>query len=236
MFAKLSLAVLSCMVALGLQSASAAEVDDWKYRGTISWQHPDGRIIDGRYANTKVDDHRLSIIRSSATGRYYIQFSFKSRDLLTTKNPFFFIDDKPRTRKPKRVRFGLGPRVWSDRANGRSLIVAQLTQRDLGVLSRYAGNMMGATYNSIKSGEVDPRNRSFLFVGRGLSGSLRRLGYRSGGGVAIAPEVRRPGSASRPRTNTRTRGNFVSYVADFKSCTRPPNISRLGTNENERAK
>ncbi|MEM1038879.1 MAG: hypothetical protein AAGI12_05360 [Pseudomonadota bacterium] len=235
MFAKLLLTTLSLIAVLGLQRASAAEVDDWKYRGTISWQHPDGRIIKGRYANTKVDDHRLSVIRSSETGNYYIQFSFKSLDLLTTNGPFFFINDMPRKQKPKRVKIGVSPRVWSDRANDRSLIVAQLSRRDLRVMARYNGNMLGATYNSVKSGEVDPRNRSFLFVGRGLSRSLRQLGYSGGGGIAVAPQVRRPGSASRPRTDRRARGDFDSYTINFRSCTRPPKVTRLATGQNQRA-
>jgi len=223
MFAKTVTAIFATIVVMFASGAAAQKIQSWKYHGKISWTHPDGRVINGVYANTLVDNDRLSIIRDTRTGRSYIQFLFVDRATLLERQARFFILNGPDRKTAGRVYFEVDASVRPGSGATAGVIVSQLTKADLKAISRNSGNLIGASYWSIKDSDTSARSRSYMFSGRGLAATV--LALNNGANRS----TRRPAVSSNPRPPSSTRtANYFPYKITWQNCSRP-RIRRLRT-------
>ncbi|MEL6965946.1 MAG: hypothetical protein AAGM04_01075 [Pseudomonadota bacterium] len=197
------------------EPVSANEVDDWKYRGSITWQHPDGRSIRGVYANSKVNDDRMSIIRDQSTGQWYIQFYLRDNARLENRRARFFILDGPVKKTARRVYFEIDGISYPGDGSVAGVIVSRLTQSDRNAMRRFSGNLIGVVYTSYKFNEDQPKRRNYTFSGRNLA---RTLALFDGGGRDPNRDFSRDTNPRPPVTN---RSGYVRYQVRWNNCSRP---------------
>lgn len=150
-------------------SAHAADVEVWKYRGEIAWNHPDGRTIDGHYTQTRVDDDLLRIIRDSRTGRYFMEMKLTGNGQLLDRAAHIFFLDKPDLKNARKVHTFDGD-VWPGSGNLTGSIVAELNAADLAAVKTYSGNLMGGTYVARTSADgPDGRWRTYYMLGDNIA-------------------------------------------------------------------
>jgi hypothetical protein len=175
----------------------AARVESWTFRGEITWKHPDGRTIRGTYADTRVDDDVLRIIRDDSGQRFFMEMKLVGNGTLLKNRAHFFVLDKPTTtnaRKAHRISAG----VWPGRGNTTGSLVSELTTADLGTLDKYAGNLVGATYVSRRSSDGgNGRWSTYYFSGDDLGASLSQLTRSPASAASASASQLPPGSNSK---------------------------------------
>jgi len=155
MLAKFFAVICGLVVCASPTIASAQKVDHWKYRGKITWTHPDGRVVNAVYANTRIGNDRMSLIRDISSGRIYIQFLFQDASTLLDRQSRFFILDGPIKKEAKRIYLELDGRVWPGSGASAGVIVSQVTKSDVRALVLNSGNLIGVTYSSVKDNAAE---------------------------------------------------------------------------------
>ena len=165
--------VYCLLLLVGLATPSqAAKVESWKYRGEIAWKHPDGRTIYATYADTRVDNDVLRIIREDSGEWLFIEMKLIGNGTLLKNSAHFFVLDKP-TKTNAQKAHRISATVWPGAGNKTGSLVSELKRADLAALDKYAGNLVGATYVSRRSSDrSDGRWSTYYFLAPIIHGTV----------------------------------------------------------------
>jgi len=168
--------IKAALSALAVVPALAAAADDkgWVYRGVMVWDHPDGRRMNATVADRRFRDDSLTIARNTADSRWYILFTYRRDVRFASRKPHFYIETQPPSvprSGRQRIRLEGEPRVFQRNGERTKYIAAQLTAGDRGLMTRYTGHYVGASYSI----EGQPAPSLYEFSGIGLGEAIAQV-------------------------------------------------------------
>ncbi len=213
-------AALVFLVAAGAQPVFAQVSKTWTYRGTMTWDHPDGRRFSAAVADTRYNDDSLSILRNRNDNRWYIVFTYCRDVRFGTGIPYFFIQTKPPSApaaERKRLHLEGETRIFQRRDRKTKYIVAQLTKTDRALLRQRSGNYIGVAY-SLAGSTGSSSSRTYVFYGAGLSRVLSR--------ISRPRQPSKPAAAFNTSSSSSSRNQVLinkmhAYRLPPTKCTRP---------------
>ena len=159
---------------LAASVAGAATFEPWTYKGKISWKHPSGKNIVGRFVETSVDDDILRIIREAGTGEYFAEMQLIGNGSHLSEPAHFFVLDAPKIAGAVKLA-KVAASVWPNPGGSGGSIVAELPPAHLDAWKAGSGNLMGATYIFGNSSSLS-NFKTYYFSGKNFGDALR-LGY-----------------------------------------------------------
>ncbi len=163
--------------------AHAAEVKPWEYKGTKNWYDLTGQPITVSYAETQVDDDKISVLYAPASKSWYIQFSYISEYMLVDKQPEFFVrttdtDDSGRYASDYLIQKDAS--IFNNTPGKPHFIIMPLAREDLAAIKTDL-NIGASFYVSDKVSVIEGetldlgRNISYLFLGTNASTAIAAI-------------------------------------------------------------
>lgn len=158
---------------LAASVAGAAAFEPWTYKGKISWKHPSGKNIVGRFVETSVDDDILRIIREAGTGEYFAEMQLIGNGSHLSEPAHFFVLDAPKIAGAVKLA-KVAASVWPNPGGNGGSIVAELPTAHLDAWKAGSGNLMGVTYIFGNSSSLS-NFKTYYFSGKNFGDALDQL-------------------------------------------------------------
>lgn len=228
--------LFSALVALAFVTTTrAADVEAWQTRGSVSWQHPGGEIIDGVFADTRVDDDVLRVIHEQSSGRYFMEMTLIGSGRLAEPAHFFVLDKASTTGARKAHQISAS--VLTGTGNVSGTVVSELSVKDLELLTQNSGNFMGATYVSRASQSSEGSWKTYYFLGEAFARAVDKLAVSPSPSVGDTLSQSSDNSAPKPEADENVSGNSSrgQQAVAAKGKPLPGHSVQLGWDENRHA-